>query len=263
MKTRIYKKEKILNKEKKMNNNTITHVAIVLAAGKGSRMKSDIPKQYLKINEKPILYYSLKAFQKNPQISEIILVTRKEDLNYCKEEIIKKFNLEKVKKIVPGGKERYNSVYEAIKTIKVNVGEKIYVHIHDGARPVISQTVINNCISNVIKHDAIVTAVKVKDTIKIVKNGYIESTLDRNALWQIQTPQSFELNMIKSAYENIINKIKENNKNLPTITDDAMILENYNNQRIIISEGDYKNIKVTTPEDMIVTECFLKVIDTE
>ena len=82
-----------------MNNNTITHVAIVLAAGKGSRMKSDIPKQYLKINEKPILYYSLKAFQKNPQISEIILVTRKEDLNYCKEEIIKKYNLEKVKKL--------------------------------------------------------------------------------------------------------------------------------------------------------------------
>ncbi|SER73954.1 2-C-methyl-D-erythritol 4-phosphate cytidylyltransferase [Lachnobacterium bovis] len=239
------------------------HIAIVLAAGKGSRMKSDIPKQYMLIGEKPILYYSLQAFQKNTKISEIILVTRIEDLEYCKEKIVKKYNFTKVKEIVAGGKERYNSVYEALKVIskKENLNNDIktncYVHIHDGARPMLTQTIIDNCIENVEKYEAIVTAVKVKDTIKVVKDNQIESTPDRNTLWQIQTPQSFEVNMIKSAYKDIIQKIQNKDDNLPTITDDAMILENYNNRKITISEGDYKNIKVTTPEDIIIAECFI------
>lgn len=226
--------------------------AIVLSAGKGKRMNSNIPKQYMLINNKPILFYSLKVFQENKNIDDIILVSGKEDVIYCKEEIVEKYNFTKVKNIIEGGKERYNSVYNALMYIE----NTNYVFIHDGARPFINDDIINRAIEKVKLYKACIVGVPSKDTIKIVDdNKTIINTPNRKNTWIIQTPQCFEFNLIKKAY-NIFMKKEDN-----TITDDAMVLEktlNYNNIKIV--NGDYKNIKITTPEDISLAELFLKLV---
>ena len=165
--------------------------AIVLAAGSGSRMKSKTKKQFMTIKGKPVIWFALNAFQKS-MVDEIILVTSKEDVDYCKN-IIKKYNLTKVSSIIEGGKERYNSVYNGLKETKCD-----YVLIHDGARPLINQQIIDNCINGAIKYKACVAGVPVKDTIKIVdEKGIVIDTPPRNQIWITQTPQAFEDKLIR------------------------------------------------------------------
>lgn len=233
------------------------HAAIVLAAGKGERMQSRIPKQYMFVYDKPVLYYSLNAFQNNPNISEIVLVTRQQDIAYVKNKIVEKNNFTKVKKVISGGQERYDSVMQGL----LNIEEADYVHIHDGARPMVNDEIINRCIQEVEKTGACVAGMPVKDTIKKVDNAQnVIETPERKTLWQVQTPQSFEKEMIKEAYLNVLEMAKDpsNNKLKQKITDDAMILETYNGKKIKLIEGSYKNIKITTPEDIEIAELFLK-----
>ena len=158
--------------------------AIVLAAGKGSRMNSEIPKQYLSLLGKPVLFYSLQAFEKS-DVNEIILVTGSGEQEYCKREIVDKYQLRKVRHIVEGGAERYHSVYQGLLAAKAE-----YVLIHDGARPLVSSAVINKAIDTVKETGACVVGMPVKDTIQMVDaEGNIKSTPERKYLWMAQTPQ--------------------------------------------------------------------------
>lgn len=224
--------------------------AIVLAAGKGSRMQSDIPKQFMMIEEKPLLYYSLRAFEES-RVDDIIVVSNEEYVEYCTQNIIEKYRIGKVKKIVTGGSQRYWSVWNGLQQCK----EADYVLIHDAARPCLTQKMIEDSIAEVKKSDACTVGVPVKDTIKVVneKQEGIE-TPKREMLWQVQTPQSFKCKDIVSAYE----KMKVSGES--DFTDDTMIMERYLGKKTKIIMGDYCNIKVTTPEDLQVAKIFLKKI---
>ncbi|MBQ8280511.1 MAG: 2-C-methyl-D-erythritol 4-phosphate cytidylyltransferase [Roseburia sp.] len=222
--------------------------AIVLAGGSGKRMNSKVHKQYLLINEKPVLYYSLKAFE-DSQVSDIILVVGAGEVEYCKKDIVEKYGFRKVKAIVEGGKERYHSVYEGLKAAT----ETDYVLIHDGARPFVSQPIIERTIDAVCQHQACVVGMPVKDTIKIVDDQtYAKDTPNRSNVWMVQTPQAFAYPLIYDAYTRML--AEEDS----AITDDAMVVERMTDYKVKLIEGSYQNIKITTPEDLIIAEAYLK-----
>ncbi len=233
------------------------HIAIVLAAGKGSRMNSEVPKQYMQLLGKPLIYYALDCFQ-NSFIDDIILVTS--DIEYCKKDIVDIYSFNKVRRIVAGGKERYNSVYEGLKMVKElysSPDEEIYVYIHDGARACIDEALLIECRDNVKKYLACIPAVAVKDTIKIADfEGFIGETPDRNLLMAVQTPQTFSYTLIMQAYERMNEDMQEGK--VCNITDDAMVAERYTDVRIKLCTGSYSNIKITTPDDLLVAEKLLK-----
>jgi len=227
--------------------------AIVLAAGSGSRMKSKTKKQFMEIKGKPVIWYSLFEFEKS-KVDEIILVTGKEDIDYCKKEIVEKYNLKKIKNVVAGGSERYESVYNGLKEVTGNI-----VLIHDGARPLINNEIIERSIEGTIKSDACVVGVPVKDTIKRAnKEGYIIDTPNRSELWITQTPQSFKTDLVKMAYKKMKEELEKGNTTL-NITDDAMVVEEFTTNQVRFVQGDYKNIKVTTPEDIDIAELFIEL----
>lgn len=227
--------------------------AIVLAAGSGSRMKSKTKKQFMEIKGKPVIWYSLFEFEKS-RVDEIILVTEKEDIDYCKKEIVEKYNLKKIKNVVAGGSERYESVYNGLKEVTGNI-----VLIHDGARPLINNEIIERSIEGTIKSDACVVGVLVKDTIKRAnKEGYIIDTPNRSELWITQTPQSFKTDLVKMAYKKMKEELEKGNTTL-NITDDAMVVEEFTTNQVRFVQGDYKNIKVTTPEDIDIAELFIEL----
>lgn len=221
--------------------------AIVLSAGMGKRMGTDKPKQYLEINEKPILYYTIKAFEES-KVDDIVIVCGEKDIEYCTKEIVQYFNFNKVKKVIAGGKERYNSVYNALEEIN----DCDYVLIHDGARPCIKPELINLMIDRVITDKACIMAVPVKDTIKIVDTGVIIDSPDRRTLWQAQTPQAFEFDGIREAYRSAIKKEEKQ------ITDDAKVWSLCMDVPVKIVEGEYENIKVTTKSDLEIIVNYLK-----
>lgn len=224
------------------------YTAIVLAAGSGKRMQSTVHKQYLMLDGKPVLYYALKAFEQSG-ISDMILVVGAGEIEYCRKEIVEKYNIQKIGAIIEGGKERYHSVYEGLK----RASGADYVLIHDGARPFVSAEMIQRSMEAVKRYDACVVGMPVKDTIKIVgEDGLAEGTPERSKLWQIQTPQSFCYAMIREAYEKVLMQGDA------AITDDAMVLERAGGHRVKVIEGSYQNIKITTPEDLLVAEAYLK-----
>jgi 2-C-methyl-D-erythritol 4-phosphate cytidylyltransferase len=225
-------------------------VAIILAAGQGKRMNSKTPKQYLMLRGKPILYYSLKVFE-NSEVDNIVLVVGDGEVKYCKEEIVDKYNFKKVIYIVEGGAQRYHSVYNGLNTIK----GVDYVLIHDGARPFITEAIIANALLKVVKSKACVVGMPVKDTIKIANDhNYVVETPNRALVWTIQTPQVFEFELIKKAYDMLIGQ------NITTITDDAMVLEKMLSYPIELIKGSYRNIKITTIEDLQIANAFLSDI---
>ena len=228
--------------------------AIVLAAGQGKRMNSNVAKQYLLIKDKPVLYYSLAAFEESV-VNEIILVTGAGEEEFCQKEIVEKYNFKKVKKIVIGGKERYHSVANGLA-----VCEKCdIVLIHDGARPFLEQEIIERCIQAAVEVGACVAGMPVKDTIKIAsEDGFVASTPNRNYVWTVQTPQTFKFDLIAQSYKKLLEEEKILIEKGVNITDDAMVVEYYNGQKIRLVEGSYKNIKITTPEDLQVSEKFFE-----
>lgn len=228
--------------------------AIVLAAGSGSRMNSTTKKQYMEINGKPVLFYALKVFQES-FVDEIVLVTAKEDISYCKEEVIKRYGFSKVSRIVEGGKERYHSVYAGLKSLQ----DCSYVFIHDGARPMLSMDVLKRLLEQVERTGACVAGMPVKDTVKIADEyGNIASTPDRSRVWTIQTPQVFSYEMIRMAYEKMMEGESELLNRGIHITDDAMVVEHFLKHPVRLVEGSYENIKITTPEDLAVVQEFLR-----
>lgn len=226
--------------------------AIILAAGQGQRMHSDIPKQYLLLKEKPILYYALKAFQES-FIDRIILVTSEYEIDYCRKSIVEKYGFNKVEDIVAGGRERYHSVYEGIQA----AGECDYVFIHDAARPFITQGVLERAYACVVKYDACVIGMPAKDTIKIAdEDGFAAVTPKRNLLWTVQTPQVFSYKLIKEAYTMLIKDEKNILEQGILMTDDAMVIETFTDKKVKLTEGSYENIKITTPEDLKIADSF-------
>ena len=228
--------------------------AVILAAGKGSRMQSDIPKQYLTVSGRPLIYYALRTFQ-NSFIDEIILVVSPGDITYCRSEIIEKYGFCKVTHIVEGGSQRYHSVCNGLHAVNP---ETEYVFIHDGARPCVSDDILQRVYEEVIHYKACVVGMPVKDTIKITDaEGFAVQTPDRSSVWMIQTPQVFQYAMIKELYDRLI--LQENSllRQGVNITDDAMVVETFSDIRIRLVEGSYTNIKVTTPEDIALAENFL------
>lgn len=222
--------------------------AIIPAAGMGSRMGIRENKLYLKLEDKPVLYHTLHNFITNSFIDKIILVLRENEIKRCEREVLSLFNRDKGKiKMVKGGQSRKESVYNGIKNSPKKTD---YIIIHDGARPLITQKIINNVIGAIEKEEAVTTGVNVKDTIKIKdQNNYVVKTINRDNLISIQTPQAFSYDLIKKAHQsNIYDK---------NITDDAYLIE-LMNKSIKIVKGSYENIKITTPIDITIAEEILR-----
>lgn len=220
--------------------------AIVLAGGRGKRMGSVQSKQYIDLDGKPILYYTLKQFIKNNLIDKIILVVSEDEKDYCKSEVLDKYGLI-VDSIVFGGTERQDSVYNALVELE---GSDI-VLIHDGARPFVSQRIINDAIKNARIYKATAPGVIPKDTIKVKdENNFSVETLIRKNIIAIQTPQAFDFNMIYECHK----KVKQSGI---IVTDDTMVVELFGN-KVYIYEGDYTNIKITTQEDLILAKYLVK-----
>lgn len=216
--------------------------AIVLAGGRGKRIGSVQSKQYIDLNGKPILYYTLNHFINNKNIDKVILVIPEDELEFCRNEVLDKYNL-KIDSIAFGGKERQDSVYNGLKKAD---GSDI-VLIHDGARPFVSERIIEEGIKYAGMYGAAAPGVMPKDTIK-VKNqeSFSLETPDRNNLVAVQTPQVFDYNIIFGCHK----KVKE--KHLD-VTDDTMVVELFGND-VYLYEGEYTNIKITTPEDLILAQ---------
>ena len=224
---------------------------IVLAGGKGSRMQSDVPKQYMELLGKPLLYYALKAFEESDAES-VVLVTGAGEEAYCRKELVERFGFTKVIGIVAGGAERYDSVWSGLRCLKVQA-EPDYVLIHDGARPLVTTELINRMITETEQYGACVAGMPVKDTIQMTdERGTITLTPKRDSLWTAQTPQSFEFSMAYDAYERLMEESEIR------VTDDAMVVGLYHDIPIQMVRGSYTNIKVTTPEDLVLAEAFLK-----
>ena len=173
-------------------------------------------------------------------------------ISYCEQEIVKKYGFSKVRKVTAGGKERYDSVYAGLLCCQ----DTDYVYIHDGARPFITEEMVQRGYEAVKRTNACVMGMPSKDTVKLAdSSGYIKETPDRKIVWNIQTPQIFSYDLIKKAHESI------RKKDMTAITDDAMVVEQESGVQVRLVEGSYQNIKITTPEDLDVAEVFLKKIE--
>ena len=209
-------------------------------------MHSAVQKQFLILGGKPVIFYSLEQFEQCPFINEIVLVTGEEEIDYCRKEIVEKFDFQKVKKIVAGGAERFLSVYNGLKACTCD-----FVYIHDGARPFVDQAILERTREDVKRYGACVAGMPVKDTIKISDgDGYADVTPPRSRVWMVQTPQVFAYSCIKDAYDKLIADGRMD------VTDDAMVLECMAGQKTKLTLGSYENIKITTPEDLEIAEVF-------
>ncbi len=220
---------------------------VIVSAGRGSRMKADINKQFLKLADKEVIAHTIDKFYKNENIGEIIVVIRKDEEEFFQKNIIDKYKYKDIK-IAYGGSERQDSVYNGLKSVNKNC--KI-VLIHDGARPFVTDKIIENSIICAKENNCGVVGVPVKDTIKVInENSEVCETPNRSTLWAIQTPQVFNYSLIMEAHE----KAKKDNY---YGTDDSMLMEHFGHN-VKVVEGSYNNIKITTPEDLKIGEEILK-----
>ena len=223
---------------------------VIVAAGTGSRMNIGINKQFIKLEGKEIIAYTIEKFYNNSNIEDIVVVVKEDESEFFKKEILDKYNFKNVK-IAYGGKVRQDSVYFGLKLLdeKCDV-----VLIHDGARPFVSDKIIDKSIEEAKEHKAIVVGVPVKDTIKVIDNDKnIVDTPNRSVLWAVQTPQTFDYNILIDAYKDAF-------KNKFYGTDDAMLVERIG-YKVKMLEGSYNNIKITTQEDLNVGSQILRVQD--
>ena len=222
--------------------------AIIVAAGKSERMGGGTDKAFLSLGPKPVIAWSLLAYEKNVDIDRIILVVRKDQLTAAKA-VAKMFGISKLSKIVPGGSRRQDSVQAGMK--EVDSDTRIVV-VHDGARPCVSQDVISEVIKIAHRGAAAVTGCRVRDTVKIVEKGStVSSTVDRSKYWVVQTPQAFPYSMLRKAYAAVEAEKKE-------VFDDSQAVE-IAGESVKICESNKPNIKITTPEDLQVAAAILKL----
>lgn len=218
------------------------NIAVVLAGGSGTRLGSALPKQFLEVEGKPIIAYTIEAFQKNPRIDEIVVVSRAENVDLMWD-IVHRFHYEKVSKVLLGGKERYDSSLAAIAA---------YDHpddvllLHDGVRPLVSQQIIDRCLDAMARYNAVGVAVKTTDTIvEVDQQGCIVATPPRSSLRNMQTPQCFRLGVIRKAYE-----VALRDPAFVTTDDCGVVAKYLPEEPVFIVEGEPTNIKVTYKEDL-------------
>ena len=241
---------------------------MILAAGSGSRMKSNMAKQFMPLCGKPLICYALEAVEHSEVIDDCILVTGVKDIVRVTEEIVKKYHYHKVDTVIAGGEERYASVASAMRLILSGdmavPNRDGYVFVHDGARPFLTENILKDTYEAVRKYEACVSAVRSKDTIKIAdKEGFVKETPNRNDIWNIHTPQVFRTELITAAYAALEKNLRELKQKGVHITDDAMVVEYFTDHKVKLVEGSYENIKLTTPEDLVVAEKILEKIKNE
>jgi len=220
--------------------------AIIPSAGFGTRM-GNVKKPYIELAGKPILAHTLEKFQQCQSVNNIIIVTAKGDEQRCANEIIESFNISKVIDIIAGGNTRQESVFNAIQKL---IPDTDIVVIHDAVRPFLTEKMIIESIENASLYGSAIIAVPVKDTIKEAnENKLVLKTLDRQKLWMIQTPQAFKYDIIKQAH------IQAKNRNIQA-TDDASLVE-FIGLDVKLVMGSYDNIKITTPDDLVVAKTIL------
>ena len=220
---------------------------IIPAAGQGKRMKTEKNKQFLLLADKEILAHTINKFERESMVDEIIVVATEEEIDYCREEVVKKYKFEKVSQVIAGGETRQDSVHNGLKAVAKSSN---YVLIHDGARPFITTELIEKVIKEVTEYEAAAVGVPVKDTIKVINSdNMIINTPDRSKLVAIQTPQAFDKELITTAYQKALSDDY-------TGTDSASLVERMN-QTVKLVQGSYENIKITTPEDLEVGEKIL------
>ncbi len=223
-------------------------IAVIPAAGLGQRMGSTTHKQYLKLHRVPILVHCLRTFSAHPEIDEIIIVVPEEQMYFCRWDIVHEYNIDKVSSLVRGGAERQDSVRNGVRACKCSADDIIL--IHDGVRPLIEPETISAVINGVREHGACIAGVPLKDTVKVVQDGIIHSTPQRSGLWAAQTPQGFRCSLIATAHEEAL-------ANGFNATDDASVLEWYGHP-VAMVEGSYANLKITTPEDLVLALALLE-----
>lgn len=229
--------------------------AVVLAAGKSRRMGGDIFKQYIMLGKAPVFAYAWKALEDSPVISDMILVVPDGDQEDAKKMLLQAGLGTKLRRIIAGGSERYYSVMNALNAIDWKCD---YVFIHDGARPFIDGSTIKRLFDCVQKEMACVAGMPSKDTVKISdRDGFVESTPDRSRVWIIQTPQVFAFGLIRHAYRQMMDVLDTLKGRGVQITDDAMVAESMLSCKVKLVEASYRNIKITTPEDLIIARAFL------
>jgi 2-C-methyl-D-erythritol 4-phosphate cytidylyltransferase len=222
---------------------------IIVSAGKGHRFMKGKKKQFYLLADKPILAHTLDKFENCPLIHSILLVVGQEDMDYCLKEIIEKYQYRKISQIVPGGKRRQESVKNGIDFLSKDTD---IVVIHDGVRPFVTKEMIEESIRSAVRFQAVVMAMPVKETVKMVqRDGTVLKTLDRDSLWQIQTPQTFQVNVIKEAHYRAM-------EDGFIGTDDASLVERLG-VKVRILPGSYTNIKITTPEDLMLAHLILQM----
>ncbi len=223
-------------------------VAIIPAAGSSKRMQNDISKQYLLLDGIPVLAHTLGIFQKSPEIDEIFLIVPKRDIKFALNGIAERYGISKVSKILAGGKERQDSVRNGIDALG---SDHDIVVIHDGVRPFISEELVHSAILEASRVRAVTVGVPVKDTVKSIdRHGIVVETLNRNNLWLTQTPQAFEREIIREAYEAAY---RDNFYG----TDDASLVERMG-VKVTMIRGSYDNIKITTKDDVMLAEILTK-----
>lgn len=237
--------------------------AVILAAGNGSRMGSGTAKQFMLLGGTPLLCHALQAVEESDVIDDCILVTGAEDIRWVSEEIVLRYHFHKVDTVIAGGSERYASVASAMRLIAsedMRVPNRDgYVFVHDGARPFLTEKILRDTYEAVCRYGACVSAVHSKDTVKIAdEEGIVKETPDRNLVWNMHTPQVFEVGLITEAYAALERNLERLKRDGIHITDDAMVVEYFTNHRIKLVEGSYENIKLTTPEDLAVAQQIIK-----
>ncbi len=220
------------------------YTVLLPAAGSGKRMGAGQNKLFLPLRNIPILIHTLRVFQKDPKCTQIVLAVKNEEKSFI-QQLLKEHTITKVSAFAEGGEERQQSVYACLQEVSV---EGI-VLVHDAARPFIKQHVIRQLVEDANTYGGAVAAVKAKDTMKKVKNGIIQETVDRESLWVIQTPQAFRFEILEKA-----ERIAENDGFLGT--DEAMLVERMG-EPVHIVESTYDNVKITTPEDLMYGEFLL------
>lgn len=238
--------------------------AIILAAGSGKRMHSDVAKQFMPVAGKPLVWYSLQAVEQSEIIDDCILVAGPDDISYVKTEIVDKYGFSKADMIVAGGRERYESVGNALAVMAAGdrriPNRDGYVFIHDGARPFLTEEILQKTYRAVQVHHACVAAVPSKDTIKLSDaQGFAAQTPDRKTVWNVQTPQVFDTELAVRAYGRLRDELPALAEKNITVTDDAMVVELFADVKVKLVEASYRNIKVTTPEDIQIAEALLGV----
>lgn len=221
-------------------------VAVVPSAGLGKRFGPDKNKPFYLLLDKPLIVWSLEVFQEISEIKEVIPVLKEADME-TGAEIFERYNLSKIRRIAPGGKERQDSVYNGLRLVK---GKADIVLIHDGARPLVDAGLVRRALNNISGFEGVVVGVPVKDTIKELNGNLIKKTLKREAIWAVQTPQVFLYDSIMKAYYKAMEEKFYS-------TDDSALLER-NGGGVKMIEGSYSNIKITTPEDILIAELLLR-----